>query len=199
MGEREPERGLSEASRQFIFGPMLESVLVEEVAPGDLDDAIPSLSLMLAACVDKGASIGFLPPFDAPEAAEFWRKMAVQIRAGERRLLAARRGGRGGRLLGAVMVVLAMPANGRHRAEISKLIVDPDSRRLGIGRALMMAAEALARREGRTLLVLDTRTGDAAEDLYAGLGFRKTGVIPDYVRSETGALDGTTVMYKLLA
>jgi len=175
---------------------MLESVLVEELAPGDLDGAIPSLSLVLAACVETGASIGFLPPFDAAEAAEFWRKMAVQIRAGERRLLAARRGGR---LMGAVMVVLAMPANGRHRAEISKLIVDPDGRRLGIGRALMMAAEALARREGRTLLVLDTRTGDAAEDLYASLGFRKTGVIPDYVRSETGALDSTTVMYKLLA
>jgi ribosomal protein S18 acetylase RimI-like enzyme len=91
-----------------------------------------------------------------------------------------------------------MPANGRHRAEISKLIVDPESWRLGIGRALMMAAEALARREGRTLLVLDTRTGDAAEDLYAGMGFHKTGVIPDYVRSETGALESTTVMYKLL-
>ncbi|HXQ40675.1 MAG TPA: GNAT family N-acetyltransferase [Candidatus Udaeobacter sp.] len=187
-----------EAGRRFIFGPMLESVLVEELAPGDLDSAIPSLSLVLAACVAKGASIGFLPPFDAGEAAEFWRKMAVQICAGERRLLAARRGGQGGKILGAVMVVLAMPANGRHRAEISKLIVDPESRRLGIGRALMTAAEALARREGRTLLVLDTRTDDAAETLYASLGFRKTGVIPDYVRSETGALDSTTVMFKLL-
>ena len=97
------------------------------------------------------------------------------------------------------MVVLAMPANGRHRAEISKLIVDPDGRRLGIGRALMTAAEALARREGRKLLVLDTRTGDVAEKLYAGLGFRKTGEIPDYVVSETGALESTTVMYKQLA
>jgi ribosomal protein S18 acetylase RimI-like enzyme len=174
---------------------MLESVLVEELVPDDLDRAIPALSRLLAACVAKGASIGFLPPFDATEAAEFWHRMAVQIRAGERRLLAARRGER---ILGAVMVVLGMPANGRHRAEISKLIVDPDDRRMGAGRALMTAAEALARREGRTLLVLDTRTGDAAQTLYAGLGFHKTGEIPNYVRSETGALESTTVMYKLL-
>jgi ribosomal protein S18 acetylase RimI-like enzyme len=175
---------------------MLESLSVEELAPGDLDGAIPALSLLLVACVAKGASIGFLPPFDATEAAAFWAKMALQIRAGERRLLAARRGEI---IVGAVMVVLAMPANGRHRAEISKLIVDPGERRLGIGRALMLAAEALARREGRRLLVLDTRTGDAAETLYAGLGFRKTGEIPDYVVSETGVLESTTVMYKQLA
>lgn len=175
---------------------MAEPLLVEELAPAELEAAIPALSHLLAACVAKGASIGFLPPFDEAEAAEFWRKMAVQIRSGERRLLAARRGDR---TLGAVMVVLAMPANGRHRAEISKLIVDPDGRRQGIGRALMTAAEALARREGRILLVLDTRSGDVAADLYASLGFGKTGVIPAYVRSETGTLESTTVMYKLLA
>ena len=175
---------------------MHESLRVEELVSGDLDDAIPALSLVLTACVAKGASIGFLPPFDATEAAAFWRKMAIQIRAGDRRLLAARLGEC---IVGAVMVVLAMPANGRHRAEISKLIVDPGERRLGIGRALMMAAEALARREGRRLLVLDTRTGDAAQSLYAGLGFCRTGEIPDYVISETGALESTTVMYKLLA
>lgn len=192
----EPLRELSESRPPVYFQPMLDSVVVEELAPDDLDGAIPGLSLVLAACVEKGASIGFLPPFDSAEAAEFWRKMAVQIRAGERRLLVARRGAD---IVGAVMVVLAMPANGRHRAEISKLIVDPDGRRLGIGRALMKAAEALARREGRKLLVLDTRTGDVAEKLYAGLGFRKTGEIPDYVVSETGALESTTVMYKQLA
>ena len=191
-----PITELSESGRRTIFGSMPPSVQVEELAPNEIDRAIPSLSQVLAACVAKGASIGFLPPFDAADAAEFWRKMAIQIRAGERRLLTARQGGR---ILGAVMLVLAMPANGRHRAEISKLIVAPDGRRQGVGRALMMAAEGLARREGRTLLVLDTRTGDAAEDLYAGLGFRKTGLIPDYVRSETGALESTTVMYKQLA
>ena len=175
---------------------MLEPVLVEELASGDLESAIPALSHLLEACVAKGASIGFLLPFDAADAAEFWRKMAVQIRSGDRRLLVARRGGK---TIGAVMVVLAMPANGSHRAEISKLIVDPDARRQGIGRALMTAAEAMAMREGRTLLVLDTRTGDAAEDLYVSLGFRKAGVIPAYVHSENGALESTTVMYKLLA
>ena len=189
-------RDLFPGGSAIYFRFMLEPLLVDELAPAELEGATPSLARLLAACVADGASIGFLPPFDVAEAAAFWRKMAVQIRAGERRLLAARRGGE---ILGAVMVVLAMPANGRHRAEISKLIVDPALRRQGIGRALMTAAEALAGREGRSLLVLDTRTGDVAQGLYVSLGFRKVGEIPNYVRSDTGALDSTTVMYKLLA
>ena len=71
----DPERELSYSRPPVYFRPMLDSMLVEELTPGDLDGAIPSLSLVLEACVAKGASIGFLPPFDADAAAEFWRKV----------------------------------------------------------------------------------------------------------------------------
>lgn len=50
----------------------------------------------------------------------------------------------------------------------------------------------------RTLLVRDTRRGDAAEQLYAGLGDRQAGVIPRYAMSARGTLDDTVYMYREL-
>ena len=52
---------------------------------------------------------------------------------------------------------------------------------------------------GRSLLTLDTRTGDHAEPLYAALGYRIAGIIPGYCRDPfESKLDPTTVMYKTL-
>ncbi len=62
----------------------------------------------------------------------------------------------------------------------------------------MAALERRAVREARTLLVLDTRQGDAAEQLYRRLGYSEAGVIPAYARSADGMLDATVFMYKLL-
>ena len=63
----------------------------------------------------------------------------------------------------------------------------------------MAEVEALARRRGRSLITLDTRTGDKAEMLYAALGYRTAGVIPDWCRDTvTDRLDSTTIMYKKL-
>ena len=62
----------------------------------------------------------------------------------------------------------------------------------------MDAAEAEARAEGRTLLVLDTVTGDAAERLYERLGWTKVGVIPNYALDPDGRPCATTVFFKQL-
>lgn len=100
------------------------------------------------------------------------------------------------RIVGTIIVALGMMPNGRHRAEISKLLVHPDARRKGIARQLMLQAEQIAIKANRTLLVLDTRSGDIAETLYQSLGWQVAGMIPDYALSTTGVLDATTIMYK---
>ena len=46
----------------------------------------------------------------------------------------------------------------------------------------MIAIEAIALAEGRTLLTLDTWTGGHAEPLYRSLGYVTVGVIPRYAR-----------------
>ena len=71
-----------------------------------------------------------------------------------------------------VQVILELPPNQPHHGEIAKLLVHRSARKRGIAQLLMEHAEAEARAEGKSLLVLDTVTGDAAERLYADSGGR---------------------------
>ena len=87
------------------------------------------------------------------------------------------------------------PENQPHRADIAKMLVHRRARRQGIGAQLLTAAEAAAVRAGKSLLVLDTASGDA-ERLYARAGWQRVGEIPDYALWPAGGLVATTVFYK---
>jgi ribosomal protein S18 acetylase RimI-like enzyme len=103
------------------------------------------------------------------------------------------------RIAGSVQLDYDTPANQPHRAEIRKLLVHPAFRRQGIARQLMAEIERHAIRLQRSLITLDTRTGDNAEPLYRSLGYQTTGIIPGYCRDTiTERLDATTIMYKNL-
>ena len=170
---------------------VIESLTAERAVPHR-----PALAALLQDAVDGGASIGFLPPLEAAEVAAYWATVIDALREGSRMLLVAREPVAG--VVGTLQLELATRANARHRAEVAKLMVQRTARRHGVGRALMLAAEAEARRLGRTTLVLDTREGDPSERLYRSLGWQLAGVIPRYARSADGALDTTAVYYKLL-
>lgn len=157
-------------------------------------EAIPALYEVLRGCVAQGASVGFVDT-SHETLNRFWQDVIYSLACGDKQLLVARQADR---VVATVMVVLAMPPNGAHRAEIAKLLVHPDARRQGIARELMQRAETRARDAGRTLLVLDTRSGDTAEPLYLSLGWQTAGQIPFYACSTEGVLDATTLMYKRL-
>ena len=149
------------------------------------------LAEILIGVVADGASVGFLPPFGREEALAYWRAAV----APDVRLLIAERASR---IVGTAQLFLAMKANGTHRAEVGKVLVDPAARRQGIGRALMLALEPIARREGRSLLHLDTREGDGSNALYQSLGYIEAGKIPAFARSGNGELHATVFYYKQL-
>jgi ribosomal protein S18 acetylase RimI-like enzyme len=149
------------------------------------------LSELLISVVEDGASIGFLIPLSINEAREYWQEimqpgMIVWI---------ARMNDK---IIGTVQLHLAMKQNATHRAEVAKLMVHPSYRRNGIARLLMQAIENIARTEGRSLLVLDTRSGDASNNLYKSLGYIEAGHIPKYAKSSNGNLDETIFYYKEL-
>jgi GNAT superfamily N-acetyltransferase len=104
-----------------------------------------------------------------------------------------------GEIAGTAQLVLATQPNGGHRAEVAKVMVHPDRRRLGLARALMTEVDATARRCGRTTLLLDTVAGGAAEALYRGAGYVSAGLVPNYALSTTGVMETTHFLYKLLA
>lgn len=156
------------------------------------------LSEILHAIVHSGAGVSFIVPFPIGESRAFWvERVLPGVRARTRHVLVARRNGS---IVGTVQLDLAMPPNQQHRAEVTKLLVHPSARRLGVGRALMIALEDLARSERRTLLTLDTWTGSYAESLYESLGYVTVGVIPKYARTSlTAKLEPATIMYKELS
>ena len=95
-------------------------------------------------------------------------------------------------------MILALPPNQPHRGEIAKLLVRRSARRRGIARRLMECAEREAVAEGKTLLVLDTVTGDPAERLYEGMGWTRVGVVPDFALYPDGRPCSTTFFWKAL-
>ena len=96
-----------------------------------------------------------------------------------------------------MQLIFAQAENQPHRADIAKMLVHRRARRQGVGAALMAAAERDARSAGKTLLVLDTASGDA-ERLYAKLGWLRCGVIPGYALLPGGGLCDTTFFYRTL-
>jgi acetyltransferase len=164
-------------------------------SPERLRQQMDSFVALLQDAVEDGASVGYLPPLSGADARAYWETVCAAIAGGARRLIAAEEGEG---VLGAVQLDLPALPNARHRGEVMKLIVHRLARRRGVGRALMQALEHTAAALNRTLLVLDTRKGDAAERLYASLGYRKAGVIPRYAMSAGGTLDDTVYMYREL-
>jgi len=156
---------------------------------------IEELADVLVDCVEGGASVSFLLPLARARALEFWRGTLEGAARGERVLLVAEDAS--GSIVGTVQVAWAQRENQPHRGELAKMLVHRRARRNGIGAALLAEAEKRALRAGRTLLVLDTASGDA-ERLYARHGWLRVGSIPGYALLPRGGRCTTTIYFKEL-
>ncbi len=134
-------------------------------------------------------------PMTLAKAEAFWRAAAASVAREERVVLAAEDAV--GRIIGTAQVVWAEPENQPHRADVAKMLVHRDARRMGVGAALLAAAERAAAAAGRTLLVLDTASAEAVR-LYERAGWQRCGVIPGYALWPGGGQCSTTVFYKSL-
>lgn len=158
--------------------------------------ALNDLTDTLCRVVEAGASIGFFAPLSVEEAQRYWRKAYQEYQAAERVIMIAK--DEQGRLVGSGQYSGAKSANGKHRAEVQKILVHPDWQRQGIGAKLMRALEQHALAHGRELFVLDTKQGDLGELLYARAGYTAAGIIPGYTRTPHGKPHATVIYYKHL-
>lgn len=154
---------------------------------------IEQLSDVLIDCVEGGASVGFMLPLARERARSFWQRIGNDVAAGNRALLVAE-DDLG--ICGTVQLVLDQPDNGRHRADVAKMLVHRRARRRGLGAALLRAAEDVARSCKKRVLVLDTVTGSDAARLYERLGWVRVGDIPNYALFPDGAFCSTTYFHR---
>jgi GNAT superfamily N-acetyltransferase len=183
------------------FTPLAASLVSPVAAPVERLEAsaaraaIEELCDLLIDTVHGGASVGFMAPLSRDKAQAFWRKVADGVQRGERVLFVVRNDSGG--IDGTVQLVVDLPENQPHRADVAKLQVHRRARRRGVGEALMAAAEAAARDMGKTLLVLDTSSEDA-ERLYTRQGWQLCGSIPGFALLPEGGLCATTIFYKAI-
>lgn len=157
------------------------------------DAQLAQLADVLVDCVDGGASVSFMQPITHERATAFWSMVAAGVASGERALLVAEDADG---ICGTVQLILNLPENQPHRADLAKMLVHGRARRRGLGEALMRAAESMAQDCARTLLVLDAVTGGDAERLYDRLGWQRVGVIPDFALFPDGRPCATTFFYR---
>jgi GNAT superfamily N-acetyltransferase len=158
------------------------------------DATIVELAHLLIDCVEGGASVSFMSPLSFEKASAFWRRVAEATARGERALLVAEDSAG---TIGTVQLIVDLPENQPHRADVSKMLVHRRARRQGVGTAMLRAVEELARELGKSLLVLDTANAEA-ERLYARLGWERVGTVPDYALLPGGGFCATTFFYRRL-
>lgn len=152
-------------------------------------ETLQELSLLLIDSVNSGASVGFLSPLSLEDAKGYWSNVLsdeVILWIGKM----------DGKIIGTIQLHLCMKQNGQHRAEIAKLLVHSNARRIGIGKHLMEAAEEKAKEKQRSLITLDTRAGDVSNILYKSMKYIEAGRIPKYAESTDGILHDTIIYYK---
>lgn len=151
---------------------------------------------LLCDSVEGGASVGFLLPLKRETAGAYWQDVLREVGSPLRVMLVATT--EQGEVAGSAQLALVQKENGRHRAEVQRLLVHSRYRNQGLGRRLMAAIEHEARQRGINLLVLDTIAGELAEQLYLKLGYIRVGEIPNYARFPDGRPGATVIFYKQL-
>jgi GNAT superfamily N-acetyltransferase len=171
-------------------------VTVRRVGTNEAAACVEALAEVLIDCVEGGASVSFMLPLPRDKAIAFWRGVAEGVARRERVLLIAEDGE--GRIVGTVQLIMSLPDNQPHRADVAKMLVHRSARRRGVAQQLMAALDDAARAEGKTVLVLDTVTGGDAERLYERAGWQRVGAVPKYALMPGGDFCATTFFYKHL-
>ena len=171
---------------------------LEWLSAATLTSARADLVALLQSCVHGGASLGFLAPLSDAEAGAYWNSIASQLETGHRALLVARDVA-DGRVVGSGQLAFESKPNGRHRAEVNKLMVLPSHRRRGVAARVMRALEDRARERSVWLLVLDTSEGfSGARALYESLAYTYVGGIPDFALDPDGRPEKNAIYFKRL-
>jgi GNAT superfamily N-acetyltransferase len=157
------------------------------------DANVADLARLLIDATAHGTGVGFLHPLAPDRAEAHWRKAFAAAEGGERVILGLREHGR---VIGTVTLVIGLPENQPHRAEVQKVLVAVEHRGRGLGAELMRAVESLAANLGKSLLVLDAVPTGSGARLYDRVGWTRAGEIPDFALLPDGTPTATRFYWK---
>ena len=176
--------------------PAVTHVTIRQLDGAAAAASVEALADVLVDCVEGGASVSFMLPIARATAVAFWRGVADGVARGERLLLVAEAAE--GVIVGTAQLILAMPENQPHRADVAKMLVHRRARKQGVAQRLLDAVDAAARGAGKSVLVLDTVTGGDAERLYERAGWQRVGSVPRFALMPDGDYCATTFFHKQL-
>ncbi|HEY2698460.1 MAG TPA: N-acetyltransferase [Pseudonocardiaceae bacterium] len=163
--------------------------------PRKLDDELSTgVHRVLHDVVASGGAVGYANPPDQATSDSWLTPLLADVCAGRAAFALARVDGR----IEALGCWRRLPwENIRHTAEVQKVMVHPDARGLGLGRAVVAVLLDNARGTDLETLVLGVRGNNhGALELYEDFGFRVTGREPNIV--EVGNLRFDSVKMHLV-
>ena len=166
---------------------------IRALDPAAFRAAIPGLAVLIIDAIESGAGVNFLTGATTDQTGAWWAARTDAVDDGVITVFAAFDGDE---IVGSTLIERSTNPNSPHRAEVGKVIVRQSHRRRGIAAALMAAAEARAREDGRWLLILDTATDSGAEAMYRALGWNAFGVVPNHALLPDGTPWPTTYFWK---
>lgn len=173
----------------------MSTIVIRPVLAAELQKVLAELIALLIDTVDGGHSMGFLPPLTRAKARRYWLSLRPELQAGSRLLLVA---SCDGRIIGTGQLALSPWSNSQHRGELQKVFVASSFRGRGVGKSLLTALHDAARQRGRSLLVLNTRHGEPALELYKRLGYTEVGVVPGWTIGPAGERYTHVTLYQHL-
>lgn len=171
------------------MSPITIEAIHKDASARDIGD----LADLLLDALASNAGVSFLE-LTREDAEAWWRSLLAS--SADRAVILAARDGSG--IVGTVQAQPSWAPNQPHRADVAKLIVHRRARRRGIARALMTALEQACAANGLTLLLLDTRKDDLAEQLYVSMGWVRVGDVPRFALNPDGTYCTTVFYYKQL-
>ncbi|HEV2591944.1 MAG TPA: GNAT family N-acetyltransferase [Gaiellaceae bacterium] len=164
------------------------SVRIEELDVAGIDRHASELAQLLLDAHAANMALGLAAPLNRERAADAWDELRGVILAAFE----------DDTVVGAVCLTRATAENGRHRAEVQKLVVRTDQRGNGIGTALLDAVAERAKADGITLLWLTTHAGTRSDHFYERTGWTRVGEIPGYSLLPSGSLAANAFFYREL-
>ncbi|KAE9363651.1 acyl-CoA N-acyltransferase [Stipitochalara longipes BDJ] len=165
---------------------------------------IPSLVSVHATCITQPTHTvaTFLPPLDQSVMEKWWEDRTKEVMTGNRHIImqiSPNTTTGKEEVVGVVMLDKPQSQTVPHTAWVEKLLVLPEWRRKGVTKRMMVRLEEVAKKAGRTLLMLDTEKDSPAELVYPRLGYVRVGEVPRYMISPLdGSLKDGVWFYKEL-